>query len=116
MGLYVTKKLSNLNKAHQLITKFNARVCATIPPFYSVPPHLILISVVENGPYDAAGVIYDEIEYNTKINLIDDRKRTWLLMRRDIVQKLVANGVIPRSGEPCHLHKKVNKYDRSKRT
>ena len=47
-----------------------------------------VVCVVDNGRFEAAGYVYDENEYNAFSCPGDFRPKTWLVMSKDIVEKL----------------------------
>jgi hypothetical protein len=57
----------------------------------------ITICVVDNGAWEAAGIIFSETEFERFNNPDDPRDRTWLKMKRDAVIEL--NPHFPKEGE-----------------
>lgn len=52
------------------------------------PEGKALVCVVQNGPFDAAGVIFDESEFRAFNNPTDWRRTDWLLMDSGQVRDL----------------------------
>jgi hypothetical protein len=84
MGYYIETAF-NLAKDLQLIDNFGAVVTT---PDLPEDKTKVLVCVVQNGPFDAAGVVFNEFELRAFTDPDDDRRRTWLLMDRDIVVEL----------------------------
>jgi hypothetical protein len=82
MGFYLEVP-ENHNKAEQLIQHTAYR---TNPPsnVSEIPSTEVLICVVDNGLFEAAGIVYSQQELE-EFSRPDGRPRVWLLMSRDVV-------------------------------
>jgi hypothetical protein len=87
MGYYIEVPL-NLNKAGQLRDLHGAKFCAPPNNLSEVPDNKILICVVQNGLYDAAGICFDQREYEDFRRPEDKRRKDWMLMERAKVIEL----------------------------
>ena len=90
MGHYLEVPERN-NKRAQLI-KLHGAEDIGLPPasLARVPKGKTLICVVENGPFDAAGIAYSDEELK-EFKVLDGRPRTWLLMDTEEVVKMKPN-------------------------
>jgi len=88
MGTYI-QGLFNRHKAEQLIAKHNAVACS-FPAWPAIPEDKVLISVVDNGAFDAALVVHTVDEYMYVFDAIstDARHRTFLLMDKEEARKM----------------------------
>lgn len=114
MGYYIQVP-DNKGKAQQLVTIHGAEILPGQPAsFGDVPEDKALICVVDNGPFEAAALCYDEREFGAfavpdevslpdveqmpsgiKVNLQSSyqregqqRPRTWLLMSKSLAHEL----------------------------
>lgn len=77
-----------LDKAGQLLRNFDAVEVASdelSPP--TTVPNVVLVCVVQNGPFDAAAVVEDErdlIDFSAE----DGRTKRWLLVNRAVANDL----------------------------
>lgn len=87
MGFYLEVQ-ENQNKAGQLI-KLGA-VNIGLPPkrLADIPKGKILVCVVQNGLFDAAGICYSEAELEEFKETRTGRRRTWLTMDAQKVAEL----------------------------
>lgn len=88
MGYYLEVPENN-NKAGQLIHLHGA-VDTGLPPkrLADIPKGKVLICVVQNGPFDAAGIVYSQRELEDFGETDSGRHRTWLLMDVEKVVEL----------------------------
>lgn len=87
MGYYI-QTVGNLFKATNLEYTYNAQRIAAPSSFDQIPSDQALICVVENGIFDAAGLVYNENEFEAFNDPTDFRPRTWLLMNKETAHKL----------------------------
>lgn len=88
MGYYIECE-KHLGKANQLVEKYGAiRLSKRPENFSDVPETTAIVVVLENGLFDAAGYCYDEREMLAFDSPRDYRKKHWLLMDKDLVNKL----------------------------
>lgn len=81
MGFYLTLPQAQ-NKAAQLRSLHGAtNTTAAFPP----PEGKVLVCAVQNGPFDAAAVVYNEGELWALNDPTDNRPKDWLHMDRDKV-------------------------------
>lgn len=88
MGYYIELP-SNINKAGQLIRDHNAIVRSGRPvTITDLADGKVLVCVVQNGMFDAAGIVFSDDELEAFSQPTDPRPRTWLAMDRDEVVRL----------------------------
>lgn len=88
MGFYIEVP-SATNKAGQLMKLYGADNIGLPPKKLSdIPKNKVLICVVQNGLFDAAGICYSEDELNEFKETRTGRKRTWLTMDVEKVAEL----------------------------
>lgn len=87
MGYYIQTK-ANVLKAKQLCAEHNAENIPQPATLAEVPEDKALICVVQNGPFDAAALIYDSRELADFSDPDDDRPRDWLFMDKELAHKL----------------------------
>lgn len=87
MGYYINDGLGARNKAVDLIRLYRAEEIPLPIDMGVVPLGKALICVVENGLFDAAGLIYNEREFQA-FERDDGRPRRWLLMERGKAHQL----------------------------
>lgn len=79
MGFYIQLPEPK-NKAEQLVQIYDATILPLQPEaFEDVPPEMALICVVDNGPFEAVGLVIDHEDFINKIRP-DERPRTWMMM------------------------------------
>lgn len=87
MGVYI-QGLYNLVKAKQLMDKYGATPIRAldIPRFADILEDKVLVSVVENGPFDAALVVVNLSEYLYVLEALfkDERPRQILMMDKKL--------------------------------
>lgn len=77
------------NKAADIYTEHPSSELIPQPAsFAEVPEGKGLICVVDNGPFEAAAFCFDEWEFEEFIRTDEDRTRTWILMPRELAEKL----------------------------
>lgn len=85
MGYYVETPLPT-GKARQIIDLYGG--VPALPELPDPDSGQTLICVVQNGPFDAAGIIYDQNELNDFSDPDDYRARTWLTLPTETVIEL----------------------------
>lgn len=86
MGYYIdAEDIPAKGKATVLIEKYGA---VKPNPGDSVPPDKVPVVVIENGPFDAAGIAFDSQELREFLIDGTSRRRTLLLMDRATVIEL----------------------------
>ncbi len=88
MGYYIETAFPTA-KAMQIIADHSGRVIEKPSSFHAIPDDQLLICVVENGFFDAAAVCYNESEFEEFGYHNDPRTKTWVLLKRETVLKLV---------------------------
>jgi hypothetical protein len=83
MGFYIEVPKPR-QKAQQLVDVHNARI--ETGKFFDPTGERVGICVVENGPFDAAGIAFNAREAE-EFAYEDGRPRTWLSMPREAVVK-----------------------------
>lgn len=86
MGFYIEVP-RNKQKATQLVEMYGAEVIPEPEEYWMHDPNQSLICVVNNGLFEAAGLCFDEQEFNA-FKFPDGRPRIWLLMDRTKAWKL----------------------------
>lgn len=86
MGFYIQTPV-NMGKADWLIEREGAM---RHDPHAAKPDNKVIVCVVENGLFDAAGIIYDknELKAFAYTDPSDHRRRHWLLMDTERVIEL----------------------------
>ena len=87
MGFYIETGTA-LDKADILKQKHGAVEIPQPKRFSDIDPAYGLISVVSNGPFEAAGFCYDEREFDAFTNPSDHRPKIWLTMDRSKAEQL----------------------------
>lgn len=80
MGYYIEVP-SDFEKDEQLVKLFDAKIIPQPRNFSDVPEDQALICVTQNTMFDAAGVAYDESEFE-EFQRPDGRRKTWLTIPR----------------------------------
>ena len=83
MGYYInTPEMTALGKASTLLTFYDVKELWESQPPSTIPDDKALICVVENGNFDAAGLCYDDKEYEAFNRPFDEdpRMKRWLLV------------------------------------
>ena len=81
MGYYIETAGQLKNKAQYIVDKYDAIILDGVPPKSMVNDlTTVLICVVDNGPFEAAGVCYDIGEYEVFTQPADGRPKQWLLI------------------------------------
>ncbi|HEY8536652.1 MAG TPA: hypothetical protein VIL25_09380 [Vicinamibacterales bacterium] len=89
MGLYVDAPgMGPFQKDDFLIEHYGATRVVEPESLAEIPAEKMLICVVRNHAFDAAGIIFDERELKRFTDPGDPRPRTWLLMDRETVLRL----------------------------
>lgn len=87
MGYYIETPQAT-NKALQLVRLHGGQVVDCPRSFSVVPPDKALIVVVENGPFDAAGLAYIESEFKAFTYERDYRRKTFVLLDKKLAYEL----------------------------
>jgi hypothetical protein len=85
MGYYIQGPTNS--KAARLIELGGEPFDWANTPFHSIPPNKVAVIVCYNGPFDAAGIAYDEREYKVFTDPKDKRKRQGYLLDKSVVKK-----------------------------
>lgn len=81
MGFYINQGLTAYNKASDLIRLYNGTRLTECPKIYEdIPDGKVLVVVVENGIFDAAGVVVDECEFRAFTLPTDRRPKQYVLL------------------------------------
>ena len=78
MGKYIPGPLHG--KAPYLVEKYNAKRVLEVPKFEDIPTGQMLICVVDNVAFEAAGWADSPRELKEFSDPYDTRQRTWLLI------------------------------------
>ncbi len=94
MGYYINRTpkrpLDKKRKAEFIHTDCDAQLVLNVPKSLSeIPADKALICVVDNGPFEAAALAFDdrELEHFTW-NTEDERPKTWLMMDKKLAYEL----------------------------
>lgn len=91
MGAYInTPEMGWRGKADILIRKYQATEMSS--PNELIEPDEVVVSVVDNGPFEAAAVAYSQSELVRFQHPNDDRPKRWLRMPRTEAAKHVDQG------------------------
>lgn len=88
MGIYIEVP-DDKHKANQLVDLIGARRLPGPVDLVDVPPGEALVCVVDNGAFEAAGVMYDAAEVVVFTDRDDLRPKEWLLVPVDRALALV---------------------------
>jgi len=90
MGYYLNAKdLPSGGKAAALVNRYGAEVVVgPRPRFEEIPEGMAAVVVIENGPWDAAGLAYCKEEYKAFLDPEDMRPKRLLLVPKDTAYKL----------------------------
>jgi hypothetical protein len=86
MGFYI-QCLSDKCKAQYLVSEYSAKIIPKPKKFLDIDADKAIICVIDNGEWEAAGFCYCEMEFKRFSN-DDGRKKVWLIMDKNIVNKL----------------------------
>ena len=92
MGYYIEVP-EHHHKARQLQELMGAKPIGTPVPPSELPDDQALICVMNNGPFEAAGLVYDDREFEEFVRP-DGRQKWWLVADRDTAY--AAAGYTPR--------------------
>ena len=87
MGYYIETK-HPLNKASQIVCQHKGEIVPKPLNFDNIPEDKALIVVVQNGMFDAAGYAFDEREFKSFTQPSDLRPKTFILLDKEIANKL----------------------------
>lgn len=88
MGYYIEGP--SKGKVEYIIKNWKAVEIPQPGTFSSILPQHGLICVVDNGLFEAAGFCFDAQEFDAFTRPDDYRPKTWLIMPRDLAEKLAA--------------------------
>ena len=87
MGYYIQTD-STHNKAAYLVSKFGGRALPQAPAsFEAIPSDKALIVVVDNGMFEAAGLIYSPGEFAAFTSKDDLRPKQYVLLDKAVAYK-----------------------------
>jgi len=87
MGFYIETN-SNYNKAETISLNYQGEIISKPQTFNEIPSDKGLICVVNNGMFEAAGYCFDEREFNVFTNPEDIRPKKYVLIDKDLAEKL----------------------------
>ena len=96
MGYYIETK-QPLRKADQLLSIVGVKEVPAIAASPDRSGQTVSVCVVQNGPFDAAAVCYNDSEYKCFLQP-DGRPKRWLVFPREIVLAMcpsVASRLVP---------------------
>lgn len=85
MGYYIEVP-NNQNKAQQLRDLYGAE--DYVGTYSELPEGKTLVCVVVNPMFDAAGIVYDQMEYDEWTQSGDTRPKAWLTLDTDMAASL----------------------------
>lgn len=86
MGYYIQVP-EKKNKAGQLVRLYGAQIIPCPVAFEDIPGNKALICVIDNTMFEAAGHCYSQREFEA-FCVPDGRPRKWLLMDKELTEKL----------------------------
>lgn len=86
MGLYIEVPHSKSKAAQILTLSPEAKMVSDPPEWEDIPEGMMVVCVVDNGPFEAAHVSYTKREYSRVLHP-DSRPRTWLLVPVSFVRE-----------------------------
>lgn len=88
MGFYIEAP-SNLGKGEWLAETFeDAEIIPQPENFSDVPEGKFLICIVNNGPFEAVCILYDEREFTEFTDTSDTRPKSFLLLSEETTFRL----------------------------
>lgn len=85
MGRYIQGPIHG--KANYIKTMFNGETITSPPAsFNSIPEGKALIVVCNNGPFEAAGYAYDQVEFEEFTRPDDPRPREYILIDKAVAE------------------------------
>lgn len=84
MGYYIQTD-GNRGKSNWIVENLDAIRVQKIPEWEELEPGLCLVTVINNGPFEAAHVSHDQAEYDYIVGSVwrDSRPREYLVMAKD---------------------------------
>ena len=87
MGYYIEGPTHG--KANHILNKHGGTLLPGKPEsFADIPDDMALICVLNNGPFEAAGLCYDEREFEAFSEPSDPRPKLWMLLPKKIAYEL----------------------------
>jgi hypothetical protein len=88
MGYYIETPGRNTEKAVYLVRQMGG-IPLQQPPasFEDIPQDKALIVVVDNGMFEACGLVYSPGEFKEFVTRQDDRPRQYILMDKEVAHK-----------------------------
>ncbi len=86
MGYYIQTP-ENLDKVHQIAGLYGGKIVPK-PVFSDVPADKALVVVISNVIFEAAALVYDQLEFDAFHEPGDDRKKQYVLLDRATAHKL----------------------------
>lgn len=90
MGYYIQGPTTG--KAQYIVSEYDGKIIPCPKKFSDIPEDKALISVVSNGPFDAAAYCYSDKEFVEFTSPTDYRPKTWLIMDKTLAEKLSGFG------------------------
>jgi hypothetical protein len=87
MGYYIETP-QHLEKAMQLVKLHGGTIVPKPQSLADVPVDKALICVIQNGLFDAAGLVYSESEFRAFADSSDWRPKTFVLLDKKLAQTL----------------------------
>ena len=87
MGYYVEVP-DHKGKANQLVQLHGGKIVSCPESFDAIPEGKGLIVVVDNGPFEAAGFVYDKAEFRDFTDPSDFRPHHFILLDLDLAKSL----------------------------
>lgn len=87
MGFYIPA-LYPKDKAKQIQSRYGGVILSRKPQFADIPQHRALIVVVDNGPFEAAGLAFSEDELDAFTREDDERHKEFVLLDKKLAHEL----------------------------
>lgn len=87
MGYYIQTP-QNLDKAEQIVHLFGGVIIPQPKSLDEVPADKALIAVVSNGAFDAAGLVYDQLEFREFTSPRDPRPKKYVLVDKALAHEM----------------------------
>ena len=87
MGYYIEVP-NHRGKAKQLVELHGGEIVPPIKAVKDIPKGKILVVVMDNGGFEAAGVAFDQQELQAFTHPLDKRPKTFILMDEEVVYSL----------------------------
>jgi hypothetical protein len=86
MGYYIPV-VDGGNNAERIVKKYHGELLPAQPKWDDIPKDKVLVVVVDNGIFEAAGLAYDSVEYERFTMVTDRRPKQYVLLDKETAYK-----------------------------